>query len=136
MIPYIAYSEDFIACHAAPPTTKVCFSDLVNIRNNPSLIEELIDNRLRKPNKPSGYFKREVKNFRKCMGVAPTTPLIVGHTPMTNHETLWENVGEIENHHVIYGSDKTWMGVMTQIGNRMYPLRYPVEPLVPLINKI
>lgn len=134
LLPYIAYSDHFIACHAAPPTSKVSFSDLVNIQSKPSLINELINNRLRKPNKPSGYFKREIKNFRKCMGVSPDTPVIVGHTPMTNDETIWECVGGIENHHVIYGSDKNWMGVITQIGDRMYSLRYPTEPLTPLIN--
>ncbi len=70
------------------------------------------------------------------MEVSPETPVIVGHTPMTDDDTLWENVGGIENHHVIYGADDKWMGVITQIGNRMYPLRYPTEPLIPLINAI
>ncbi|MEN8177419.1 MAG: metallophosphoesterase [Pseudomonadota bacterium] len=136
LLPYIAYSDHFIACHAAPPTSRVCFSDLVNIRNNPSLANQLINNRLRKPNKPSGYFKREIKNFRKCMRVSPDTPVIVGHTPLSNDDTLWEKAGDIENHTIIYGSDDKWVGVITQIDKQMYPLRYPTEPLIPLINAI
>ena len=70
------------------------------------------------------------------MGVGPETPVIVGHTPLTNDETLWENVGNIENHHIIYGGDNKWMGVFTQINNKMCPLRYPTEALMPLIHAI
>lgn len=136
LLPYVAYSEKFIACHAAPPTSSVSFDDLVNINEQSSLINELTNTRLRKPNKPSGYFKREVKKFRKCLGVASDTPVIVGHTPMSDNDTLWESVGGIEHHHVIYGSDRNWMGVITLIGERMRPLRYPTEPLIPLINAI
>ena len=48
LLPYVVLSKDFIACHAAPPTSKASFSDLVNISKNPSLINELINTRLRK----------------------------------------------------------------------------------------
>lgn len=136
LLAYVVYSDHFIACHAAPPVSTVTYHDLVNITDNPSLIEQLINNRLRKPNSPRGYFKREIKKFRKCLDVSPETPVIVGHTPMTNDDTLWENVGDIENHHVIYGSDRRWMAVITQIGDELVPLRYPTESLIPLINAI
>jgi hypothetical protein len=136
LLPYIAYSDNFIACHAAPPTSPVSFKELVNIKENQNLTNELINNRLRTPNKPSGYFKRDIKNFRKCLGVKPDTPVIVGHTPVTNDDTLWENVGDIDNHHVIYGADTRWVGVVTMIGKKMYSFRYPTEELLPLINAI
>ncbi|MGD8587663.1 MAG: metallophosphoesterase [Chromatiales bacterium] len=136
LLPYIAYSDRFIACHAAPPVSSVTYSDLVNIRDNHKLIDELIKNRLRKPNRPRGYFNREIKKFRKCLGVSPDTPVIVGHTPITRDDTVWENVGDIENHYVIYGADTRWIGVITQIEGQIYPLRYPVELIIPLINAI
>ena len=62
------------------------------------------------------------------------TPVIVGHTPMSLDDTLWENVGDIEHHYVVYAADDNWVGVMAQIESRIYPLRYPVEPLVSSIN--
>ncbi len=34
-LPYIAYTDKFIACHAAPPTSKVTMDSLINIRHNP-----------------------------------------------------------------------------------------------------
>ena len=97
---------------------------------------ELTNNRIRRPNKPTGYFKSEVKKLRKYFGLASDTPVIVGHTPLTCDDTLWERVGEIDNHYVIYASYDKWVGVMAQVGDKVYPFRYPVEKLIPLINKI
>jgi hypothetical protein len=135
-LPYIAFSKYFIACHAGPPTRSTTRKELINIYDHPKLMFELTNNRIRRPNKPVGYFKSEVKKLRKHFGLSSDTPVIVGHTPLTCDETLWERVGEIDNHYVIYGSYDEWVGVMAQWGNRVYPFRYPVEHLIPLINKI
>jgi hypothetical protein len=70
------------------------------------------------------------------MDLKPETPVIVGHTPITNDDTLWERVGDIDNHHVLYGGDSRWVGVITQFGKKMYPFRYPTEKLLPIINAI
>lgn len=135
-LPYIAYSNNFLACHAGPPTSSTSREELINITFYPKLMKEVTNNRIRRPNKPSGYFKKEIKRFRKYFDLDPDTPVIVGHTPITNDDTLWERVGEIDNHYVIYGSDKNWVGVMAQVGDRVYPFRYPVEHLIPLINDL
>ncbi|MET0102519.1 MAG: metallophosphoesterase [Sedimenticola sp.] len=133
-LPYIAYSKHFLACHAGPPTSSTSREELINIRSYPKLMKEVTNNRIRRPNKPSGYFKREIKRFRKYFDLSSDTPVIVGHTPISNDDTLWERVGEIDNHYVIYGSDERWVGVMAQVTDRLYPFRYPVEHLIPLIN--
>ncbi|MCP4125486.1 MAG: serine/threonine protein phosphatase [Gammaproteobacteria bacterium] len=135
-LPYIAYSKKFIACHAGPPTSSTSRKELINIRNSKKLMREVTNNRVRRPNSPAGYFKKEIKKLRKYFKLAPETPVIVGHTPLTNDDTLWERAGDIDNHYVIYGSDDQWVGVMTQVGNRVYPFRYPTEHLIPLINAI
>ena len=135
-IPYLAYSKNFVACHAAAPTSSPSYQDLINIRQRPQLIKQLISNRLKSPNRPSGYGKGDVKRLRKCLGVAAETPLVVGHTPLALDETLWENVGEIDNHYIAYAADLGWVGVMTQIGDKLYPLRYPVEPISAIIDQL
>ncbi|PLY12570.1 MAG: metallophosphoesterase, partial [Sedimenticola sp.] len=135
-LPYVAYSKRFIACHAAPPVSSITLKKLININDNKPLMNELVNNRLRRPNKPAGYFKREIKKFRECFGVDKETPVIVGHTPMTDDATMWSDVGDIPNHHVIYASHKDWVGVMVQLGHKMLPLVYPAESLVPLINSL
>jgi hypothetical protein len=55
---------------------------------------------------------------------------------MSNDDTLWERVGEIDNHYIAYASDRHWVGVMTQIADDMYPLRYPVEPIASIIDSL
>ena len=136
LLPYVAFSRHFVACHAAPPVSSTSLNKIINIRKNPKLYKELADNRLRKESRPSGYSGSDVKRFRKCLGLAKKTPVIVGHTPLSLDDTLWENVGEIENHYIVYSSDSRWVGLMAQIGDRLYPFRYPVESMMSIINAL
>ena len=136
LLPYVAYSKHFVACHAAPPVSSTSLNKIINIRNNRKLYNELADNRLRQANRPAGYAKSDVKRFRKCLDLAKKTPLIVGHTCLSIDDTLWENVNDIENHFVVYSSDSKWVGLMAQIGDRLYPFRYPVEPMMSIINAL
>ena len=135
-IPYIAYSSKFITCHAGAPTSSTSREELVNIRDYPKLIREVTQNRIKRPNSPSGYFKKEVKKLRGYFGLEPDAPFIVGHTPISSNDTLWERVGEIDNHYIIYASYDKWVGAMVQVGEKVYPFRYPAEHLIPLINEI
>ena len=136
LLPFVAYSRHFVACHAAPPVSSTSLDKIINIRKNPKLYKELADNRLRQANRPSGYGKSDVKRFRKCLDLAKKTPLIVGHTCLSIDDTLWENVNDIENHYVVYSSDSKWVGLMAQIGDRLYPFRYPVESMMSIINAV
>ncbi|KFB66558.1 MAG: Calcineurin-like phosphoesterase [Candidatus Accumulibacter vicinus] len=136
LLPYVVASEDFVACHAAPPTSKVSIEMLVQIYRYPKLVIELINNRLQRPNRPQGYHRRDVKRFRQCLRVNPETPLIVGHTPIDREDTLWLDVDGIANHHVLFSASPDQVGVFTRIGDTMVPLRYPVDALTPIINAL
>jgi hypothetical protein len=126
--PLLAYSRHFIACHAAPPLSRVSYADLLNLRYKPRLVEQLINNRIRRPNRPGGYAKGDVKRLRKVLGLEQDTPLVVGHTPLSNDDSFWE-LPEIGNHCVLYAGDNRWVAVMTEIGGRLTPLYYPCEGL-------
>ncbi|MDX2503116.1 MAG: metallophosphoesterase [Gammaproteobacteria bacterium] len=133
-LPFLAYSRHLICCHAGPPTSAVNLHALVNIKKYPNLIKDLIDRRLQNSNRMSGYNKSDIKKLRRCLNVGENTPFIVGHTPMDNEETLWENVGGISGHTIVYGGNLEKIGVMVQIGKNMYPLTYPVERLTELVS--
>jgi hypothetical protein len=134
LLPYVALSGDFAACHAAPPKSKVTLDLLINIRRYPGLIVELTCNRLYRPNRPAGYTKGDVKRFRKSLKLAPDSDLFVGHTPLSRQDTLWLDVAGIENHHVVFSGNTPWIGVFTRVGRRLVPLRYRAERLLPIIN--
>ncbi|HNM64395.1 MAG TPA: metallophosphoesterase, partial [Accumulibacter sp.] len=136
LLPYVVVSPDFIACHAAPPTSKVTRQMLIEIHQNPSLISELTSNRLRRPNRPLGYSGRNVAKFRHSLHLDPATPLIVGHTPIDNEATVWLNVDGIENHHVLFSACPDTVGVFARVGGRMIPLIYPVDALSSMINAL
>jgi len=136
LLPYVAVSPHFVCCHAGPPTMKASRQDLINIRDHPQLQYQLTHLRLRKPHSPSGYGRGDVKRLRKRLGVAPNTPLVVGHTPLSPDETCWLNAGGIEYHHVLFGAHPLKVGVITRPDRRLLPLRYPVEPLLPVYNRL
>ncbi len=136
LLPFVAYSTHFAACHAAPPVSSASLDKIINIRMHPKLRKELNNNRLKQANRPSGYGRSDVKRFRKSLDLAKKTPVIVGHTPLSVDETLWENVGEIENHYIVYSSDSQWVGLMAQVDDRMVPFLYPVEPMISIINAL
>ena len=133
---YVVVSKHAIACHAAPATSSVTREMIIDIDKNPKLVKQLISNRMMRPGRPSGYTKGDVKRFRKNLGVAADTAFVVGHTPMGNDETLWEHVGDIDNHYIAYASDRHQVGVMAQIGDGLYPFRYPVEPIRSIIASL
>lgn len=133
-IPYLIYSNSFISCHAAAPISSIELDNLINIRQEPKLINELINNRLKRPSRPSGYSKGDVKRLKKSLGVDQSVPFIVGHTPLSTDETIWENVDDIKNHYILYSSDLHWLGVIAQLGDNLYPFLYPVEPVTAAIN--
>ena len=135
-LPYVVASQDFIACHAAAPTTRVSKEMLVNIHRHPSLILELINNRLRRPNRPQGYGRSDVKHFRRALQLDKDTPFIVGHTPLDREGTLWLNVDGISNHHVLFSANPQEVGVFTRVDDLMVPLVYPVDALTPIINRL
>jgi len=134
LLPYLALSKNYVACHAAPPKSKVSMDMLVNIHKYPSLIEEVICNRLYRPNRPAGYTKGDVKRFRNTLDLAPDAELFVGHTPLTRHDTLWHNVGGIKHHDVVFSGNLPWIGLFTSVNEQMIPLRYRSEPLLSVIN--
>jgi len=135
-LPYVVLAKDFLACHASPPSRKVNLDKLINAAENPELMEQLIHNRIKRPTYPGGYTPRDVKRFLTGMGLGPNFPFIVAHNPLSETETLWLNVGNIDNHHIVYSANSRIIGVFTRIGDKMVPLSYHAEPILEAINAL
>jgi len=136
LLPYIALSKNYVACHAAPPKGKVTMDMLVNIQDYPGLIEEVTCNRLYRPNRLAGYTKGDVKRFRKALNLKGKAELFVGHTPLTRNDALWLDVGGIKHHDVVFSGNIPWIGVFTRVKDQMIPLRYRSESLLTVLNNL
>jgi len=136
ILPYVALSRHWIACHAGPPICKATHDMLIDIRSYPKLQRDVTCVRLRRPNSPSGYGHGDVKRLRRRLDLGSETAFIVGHTPLSSDDTLWLNAGGIAHHHVIFGANPDLVGVIALAGKRFLPLRYPTEPLTMLYNRI
>ncbi len=136
ILPYVAISKHFMACHAAPPLEKVNKDQITNITSHPDILHQIISKRVKRQNHYSGYTKKDVKRFRKAMGFNKNTPFIVGHTPLDPFGSIWRNVGNIKNHHIIYSAHQEGPSIFTLIHDQIQPLAYPAEPLSQLINDL
>ena len=136
LLPFVALSTNYVACHAAPPRGKVDMDMLVNLHKYPGLVQEITCNRLSRPNRPSGYTKGDVKRFRNTLKLGGKAELFVGHTPLTRHDTVWSNVGGIEHHDVVFSGNTPWIGVYTSTNGEIIPLRYRSESLLSVINSM
>lgn len=134
-LPYVAVSAGYIACHAGPPTTKFSREALIDIGAHPELAHQLTHVRLRRANMASGYGSGDLARLRKCLGVKRDVAVIVGHTPLSQSETYWMDVSGIANHHVLFGANANWIGVITRADKQMIPLIYPTEPLLEVYNR-
>ncbi len=133
-LPLMFVSRHLIATHAAPPLNPTSRKKLINAANQPDLVRELIANRLAQAHRPGGYAKRDVNNLRESFNLAKETPFIVGHTPLSDDATVWENVGGIDNHFVLYSADSEQVGVLAVVDEGIYPLLYPAEPISEIIR--
>ncbi len=136
LLPYLVFSEDYVACHAAPIKTRFTKDMLINIHRHPGLVRELTHNRLRRRNFPAGYSKADVKHFRDTLGVPEETAFFVSHSPLNREDAMWLNAGGIKNHHIVFSANTPWIGMFTRFHNRLIPLIYHREHLLPVINSL
>ena len=134
--PLVLVSDDFIACHAGPPRSKVSMETLVNVRQFPDVVRNLTWSRIRTSGFPAGYTRADVRRFRKGLEVESATPFIVGHHPYSAEGTLWQNVGHIAQHHIVLSCRPDQIGLFTRIDGHMVAQRYPTEPLAEWLNQL
>jgi hypothetical protein len=133
--PLLTLAKDFIACHAGPARRKISRQILVDVHQFPDIVHDMTWNRIRTAAFPAGYTRGDVRQFRKGLEVDSDTPFIVGHHPCSADETLWLNVGQINQHHVVISSRPDQVGIFTRIDGKMVPQIYPAEPLIAWLNE-
>lgn len=133
-LPYVAMSDDYVACHAAPIRTPFNKDRLINIFENQGLIRELTRNRLRRRDFPAGYHKADVYHFKKELGVSPDTQFLVSHSPLNRRDALWREAGRIKDHHIVFSANIPWVGIFSRINGHILPLSYHRERFCDALN--
>jgi calcineurin-like phosphoesterase family protein len=136
LLPLVMKTDSCVACHAAPPRKKLNRKKLINLRKYPKICHEILSNRLMRSHYPAGYDKRDVKQFRRSLGLPKRSPFVVGHTPLDPFNSFWKNAGNIKGHHIIYSGREDGPSLYIQIRKKMIPLSYPAEPLTKIINEM
>jgi len=129
LLPYVAVSGDFVACHAGPPMTHTTRDQLIDVGRSPKLRYQLTWNRLKASGNPGGYTKSEVQAWKRGLGLRRSAVFIVSHNPLSEEETVWLDAGGIKRHHLLYSARRDRFAIFTRIGTEMVALSYPSEPL-------
>jgi len=136
-LPLVATSSEFFACHGGPPRMALTRESIIQARENPNIMNELLNNRITRPHHLLGYTATDIKKFRQALDIASETPLIVGHNPLSDEDTLWLDAGKIKNHHILYSSRETRVALFTRtISGPLVPLIYSAETLTAGLNEI
>ncbi len=135
-LPLVMATSTCAACHAAPPRKRLSHKFIVELRDHPQTVKEILTNRLRRSHYLSGYDKKDVKRFRSSLDLPKKAPFVVGHTPLDPFNSFWKNAGNIKGHHIIYSGHLDGPSLFMQVRGKMIPLTYPAEPLLKIINEM
>jgi len=133
--PLLVLAKDFIACHAGPARRKISRQVLIDAHQFPDIVHDMTWSRIRTPGFPAGYTRSDVRQFRKGLEIDSDLPFIVGHYPCSSDGTVWLNVGQVNQHHVVVSSRPDRVGVFLCIDGKMVPHIYPVEALSAWLNE-
>lgn len=131
---FIVHGNEFAACHGGPNRSKVTHETLVNIRRYPGLQSEIVWNRLRQGNRVAGYGKGSVKRLRRTLNLSDNATVVVGHSPLSEADTLWLNVGGIEGHHILFSAHTDRLATMVMSGGNAIPLEFVPEPALAFLT--
>ena len=119
--PLLVLSKDFIACHAGPARRKISRQVMIDVHQFPDIVHDMTWSRIRTRGFPAGYTRSDVRQFRKGLEIDSELPFIVGHYPCTSDGTVWMNVGQVNQHHVVVSSRRDRVGVFICIDGTMVP---------------
>lgn len=107
-MPFFIIGKGFVITHAGPPRGGVVREELVNIKNYPEKMHQLIWTRVNEfHGNPSlkEYGEKDLRLVLQLLDVPEDTQFIVGHNPIWsdgNKIGFWKDVIGIRNHHILY----------------------------------
>ncbi len=109
VFPYFIIGKGFVITHAGPPRGGIVRDELVNIKDYPEKMHQLVWTRVNEfhGGNPSlkEYGEKDLRLALDLLEVPKDTHFIVGHNPIWsdgNRIGVWLNVIGIKNHHILY----------------------------------
>jgi hypothetical protein len=124
-MPVFIIGDGFVITHAGPPRGGICRDELVNIRNYPEKLHQLMWTRVNEfHGNPSlkEYGENDIRLALELLDVPPDTQFIVGHNPIWsdgNRIGVWLNVIGIKGHHILYSGYGSQAPYITFVDGKM-----------------
>lgn len=107
-LPVFVIGNGFVITHAGPPRGGIVRDELVNIKDYPEKLHQLMWTRVNEfHGNPSlkEYGEKDIRLALELLEMPADTHFIVGHNPIWsdgNKTGVWTNVIGIKNHHILY----------------------------------
>jgi hypothetical protein len=124
-LPVFIIGEGYVITHAGPPHGGISRDELVNIKDYPEKLHQLLWNRVNEYHgNPSlkEYGERDIRLALELLEVPPDSHFIVGHNPLWNDGNkigVWLNVIGIKNHHILYSGYGSQAPYVTFVAGEM-----------------
>jgi len=107
-LPVFVIGQGFVITHAGPTRGGLSRDELINIKNYPEKLHQLMWNRVNEfHGNPSlkEYGEKDLRLVLDLLDLPADTHFIVGHNPLWNDGNkvgVWQNVIGMKNHHILY----------------------------------
>lgn len=124
-LPVFIIGDSFVITHAGPPHGGIVREELINIKNYPEKLHQLLWSRVNEfHGNPSlkEYGENDLRLALDMLDMPKDTHFIVGHNPIwTDGSTVgvWLNVIGIQNHHILYSGYRSAAPYITFINGEM-----------------
>jgi hypothetical protein len=136
-LPLVAVTSRYLAAHAAPPIDAEGWQTLVDIDLHPELADRL--SRVRHPSghaSNSDFGRRELTRMLRRLGLSETAVCVLGAHPGHAAKGRGMDAHDRARHCRVFSADPEWVDTLARAHKRLLPLRYPVEPLLAVYNRL
>ncbi|CRI64049.1 Metallophosphoesterase [Thiocapsa sp. KS1] len=136
-LPVVAVTSRYLAAHAAPPIEAEQRQTLVDIDLYPELADRLA--RARHPSEGTSsrdFRRRELTRMFRRLGLAETATSVLGAHPGYSAVSRTLDADEGARQFRIFSADPDWVDILAGVHKRLLPMRYPVEPLLAVYNRL
>jgi hypothetical protein len=135
-LPLVAATTSYLAAHGELPIESLGWRSLVDIDRHPDIAARITRSRPASPQLDDGYRRRELRRLFRRLGLLENAAVILGAGGESACGSRANAPDWPVQQHRLYSAGPDWVGTLTRAHRELLPLRYPVEPVTAVYNRL
>jgi hypothetical protein len=135
-LPLVAATKGYLAAHGELPIDSLGWQSLVDIDRHPDIAARITRSRPTSPQWDDGYRRRELRRLFRRLGLLENAAVILGAGGESACDSRENTPACPVQQHRLYSAGRDWAGTLTRAHKQLLPLRYPVEPVTAVYNRL